>query len=341
MLRRLIQEGRFIEAARSSERLLATNPSHVEALATKSQALSGFLDFNEALLGAEKALQKNNQSAEAHLAKGIALMGLALQQISFQSMIRVSRALEAMERSTELDPSYAYAWFTLGLSRGKLPLLLGGSKSQSFHCAEVLKKIDRVWGLALEGTLQESFGTWESSESVFREGLSLQKSSSLIITAYLEALGGERAQSTLGTEGQKGRLYETAKQLASYPDLDTHAWESLGDALLFSGHPEEAWQLMQAAIPRFQESSLLKLQSAKIAARTGLHLTKALELISEALQGPIEGGSGGREGALVRQGQILHRLGKPMEARKSFESALKINPYHRGAREGLEELRKK
>ena len=143
-LRRLIQDGRFIEAANTSDRLLALNSSHPEALATKSQALSGFLDFDQALVVAEKALRQNEQSADAHLAKGIALMGLAIESISFQSIVQVSRALDAMEESVKLDPTYGYAWFTLGLSRGKLPLLLGGSKPLSLQCAQTLKRIDRI-----------------------------------------------------------------------------------------------------------------------------------------------------------------------------------------------------
>ena len=340
-LRRLIQDGRFIEAENTSDRLLALNSSHPEALATKSQALSGFLDFDQALVVAEKALRQNEQSADAHLAKGIALMGLAIENISFQSIVQVSRALDAMEESTKLDPTYGYAWFTLGLSRGKLPLLLGGSKPLSLQCAQTLKRIDRSWGLALEGTLQESFGTWKESESIFQEGLKLKENPSLIVTAYLESLMGENAKNSLGIEGQKERIYEIAKDLSARQDLNVHALESLGDAFLFSGHPEAAWQLMQVSIPRFQESSLLKLQSAKIASRTGLHLSEALVLIREALQSPIEGGSGGREGAYVRQGQILQRLGKSTEAKRSFEQALRINPRHRGAKEGLEVVQKK
>ncbi|MFZ9186123.1 MAG: tetratricopeptide repeat protein [Holophagaceae bacterium] len=340
-LRRLIQEGRFIEAANRSDRLLTVNPSHPIALATKSQALSGFLDFDQALIFANKALQQNDQLSDAHLAKGIALMGLAIENISLKSMLQISQALDAIEVSTKRDPTYGYAWFTLGLSRGKLPLLLGGSKPLSFQCAQTLKKIDQAWGLALEGILQASFGTWKESESIFQEGLSLKSNTSLLVTAYLEALGGDEAKKALGVEGQKERLYEVAKTLSTKPDLNTHALESLGDALLSSDRPEEAWQLMQVSIPKFQESSLLKLQCAKISARTGIHLPEALELIEDALRGPIEGGSGGREGAYVRQGQILERLGKWMEAKKSFQQALEINPRHRGARENLERLRKK
>ncbi|MFZ9834792.1 MAG: tetratricopeptide repeat protein [Holophagaceae bacterium] len=340
-LRRLIQEGRFIEAVNASDRLLAENPAYPEALATKSQALSGFLDFDQALLFADRALQHHERSPEAYLAQGIALMGLAIENLSLQSVVRVSMALGAIEKSVKLDPTYGYAWFTLGLSRGKLPLLLGGSKSSSLQCAQSLKKIDRAWGLALEGTLWESFGTWSEAEALFQEGLSLKTNRSLVVTAYLEALRGDKAKEALGVEGQKRHVYDIAKRLSADQDLNTHALESLGDALLFSGHPEEAWELMQVSLSKVEEASLLKLQSAKIAARSGLHLAEALKLIGEALEGPIEGGSGGREGAYVRQGQILERLGKRIEAKESFEHALKINPRHRGASEGLERFRKK
>ncbi len=339
-LRLLIKEGRFIEAASASDRLISLDPKNVEALATKSQALSAFLDFDEALVLSQRALQQNQKSAEARLAKGIALMGLAIQNITLRSIVRVSQALDEMLESTKLDPGYGYAWFTLGLSQGKLPLLFGGSRASSIKCAENLKKIDRSWGLVLEGTLVGTFESWKQSESFFLESIKLGGSRSLAITAYLEVLMGDKTKDQLGLEDQKKYVHEVAKNLLNIKEIDVHALESLGDAFLFSGHPEEAWELMQLSIPKYKESSLLKLQSAKIASRSGLYLNEALVLIEEALLGPIEGGSGGREGGLVRQGQILKHLGKLIEAKKSFEEALEINPRHRGAQEGLANITK-
>jgi hypothetical protein len=114
--------------------------------------------------------------------------------------------------------------------------------------------------------------------------------------------------------------------------------ESICDALLDGGQPEEAWKIAFDSLQKVDKPSLIRLQLGKIAAKSGIHLQEGMTFLEQVLREPLEGGSGGYASAWWRKGQILKDLNQLPAARQCALEALKVDPKHPGSTRLLKDL---
>jgi tetratricopeptide (TPR) repeat protein len=333
-----LEAGRYLKALAEAESRLASNPTEALALAAKSQALSSQLRFGEAGAYADRALAANSALADAHLARGLARAGTAVQQRNFSSLRSASGAMEDLRVATSLDPSLKPAWMSLGLAYQQLPGILGGSTRKALACADALSRVDAVKGDLLRGTILALDERWSAAEPFLLRAVAKAPADPQVVSGFLSALGERATRKSLGEDAQRQRLVSEAWRLLSPLRQSGRGVEAISLALLEGGQPEAAWKVALEALPTSDAPSLVKLQLGKVAARSGLHRLEGLAFLDQVLKEPLEGGSGGYAAAHWRRGQILKDLGRTAEARAAAQAALALDPKDPKAKKLLEEI---
>ncbi len=332
-----LDAGRFLKVLSEADARLKSQPGDASAWAARSQAHSSLMHWQEALEAANKALALQPGSADGLLARGIARGGQALSEVSFGSLRGVGRAMDDFRAATAADPSLTRAWLSLGLAYQQVPGLFGGSTRKALACADSLRRIAPAKGDFLEGMIRSLDGDWGRAEPCFVRALLLAPGDPEIVTGWLEQLDEKAAFKALGQDGKNARLRSEAARLLPNVRKAAKGVEAVSEAYLNAGAPELAWQVAFQGLKEVEAPSILRLQLAKVAARSGLHRQEALAQADQALREPMEGGSGGLPALHWRRGQILKDLGRREESQAEARAALTLNPHHRGARKLLEE----
>lgn len=333
-----LDHGRYLKVLAEASARLALDPRDALALAAKAQASAALMRFAEASALAQQALDLSPDLADAHLARGLARAGSAVQQRNFGSLRQISGALDDLRGATRRDPTLQGAWLTLGVAYQQLPGLLGGSTRKALACADALERQAPARGAALRGTVLALDGNWPAADGCFQKALGVAPADPQVVLGYLDALADKAARRALGAAGQQARLAAEARRLAPGLRSSGRGMEAICGALLEAGLAEEAWATAEAALKSVDAPSLLRLQLGKLAARSGLHRAEGLAYLDQVLREPLEGGSGGYPAAHWRRGQILRDLGRREDARLAAEAALALDPKHPGARRLREDL---
>ncbi len=332
-----LDSGRFLKVLSEADARLKSQPGDAVAWAARSQALSSLMRWQEALEAADRALALQPGFADGLLARGIARGGQAVSEVSFGSLRGVGRAMEDFRAATAADPSLTRAWLSLGLAYQQVPGLFGGSTRKALACANSLRKVAPAKGDFLEGMIRSLDGDWGRAEPCLTRALAQTPGDPEIVTGWLEQLDEKAALKALGREGKNARLRSEAARLLPNVRKAAKGVEAISEAYLNAGVPELAWQVAFQGLKEVEAPSILRLQLAKVAARSGLHRQEALAQADQALREPMEGGSGGLPALHWRRGQILKALGRRDEARHEAQLTLALQPNHRGAKKLIEE----
>jgi tetratricopeptide (TPR) repeat protein len=103
---------------------------------------------------------------------------------------------------------------------------------------------------------------------------------------------------------------------------------------------KEVLPLLEESIKSNPENYLLQYRYGKITALTGLNLERGEECLLKYLTRSPGKDEPSHAGANMRLGQIKEKQGKKAEAKKYYETALKLDPKLEGAQKGLERVSK-
>jgi tetratricopeptide (TPR) repeat protein len=334
-----LDAGHYLKVMEAAGRRLSQNPKDAQAWAAKSQALSSLQRFSEARSAADQALALQPTLADALLARGLARAGEAIRQRNLSSLGGALGAMDDFRAATATDPNLTSAWMSLGLAYELLPGVLGGSTRQALRCADQLRRIAPARGDLLQALVLVEEKQWNDAAPSFGRALALAPQDPEVVGQWLDALDRRTARKALGEAGSNSRLVSEATRLLPGVHTRARGVAAISEAYLNGGRPDLAWQVLQDHLSEVDAPSLLRLQMGKVAAASGLHRPEGLAALEQVLREPLEGGASGYPGAWWRKGQILRDLGRPEEARRAAQEALKLDPRHRGARELLEKLR--
>ncbi len=326
-----LESGHFLKVLAEADAHLNSHPGDALAWAARSQCLSSMLRWKEALAAADKALALQPGLADALLARGLARGGQAVSQLSLGSLQGVGRAMEDFRAATLADPTLIRAWMSLGLAYQQVPGIFGGSTRKALACADSLRRISPAKGDLLEGLIRSLEGDWPRAEPLFVRALAAAPGDPEIVMGWLDQLDEKAALKALGREGKNARLRSEAVRLLPGIRRTAKGVEAVSEAWLNAGMPEEAWRVALQGLSEVEAPSILRLQLAKVAARSGRHQIEGLAHAEQALKAPMEGGSGGLPAVHWRKGQILKDLGRIEESRAAAQAALALDPAHRGA----------
>lgn len=335
-----LDAGHFLRVLGDAEARLRGAPRDPLALAARSQALTALLRLQEALASADLALQAAPGLGEAHLARALALGGLAVQQRNLGSLRGVSRAMDELRAAVGCDPRLVAAWTALGLGYEQLPGILGGSTRKALECADTAARLDPARGFSLKGTILALEGRWQEAQGAFSEAFRQSPGNADTIYAYLDALGSRETRKALGSTEQIRLLAQEARRLRPAAGSHARALCAVADAFIDAGLGPEAWATVHA-VPSADAPSLLRLELGKISARTGYDREAGLAALDQVLREPLEGGCGGYAAAHWRRGQILQALGRLDAAEAAARSALALDPNDSKAKSLLKDVQER
>jgi tetratricopeptide (TPR) repeat protein len=333
-----LDAGRYLKALAEADTVIQHQPGNALAWAARSQALTALVRLPEALAAGQKAVALKANLADALLARGLALGGVAMQQKNLGSITKVTDAMDDLRAAVKADPTLVAGWMTLALAYEHIPGFFGGSTRKALDCAESLKRVDGPRGNLLQGTVLTLDGRWGEATACFNRDLAAAPGDPEVIYAYLDALGSREARKVLGDKPQERLQAQEAMRLLPAARNRARPLTAICDALLDADRPEDAWRIAREALPGTDAPSLLRLQLGKIAARSGRHLEEGLAALDQVLREPLEGGTGGYGTAHWRRGQVLKELGRKGEARAAAQAALALDPKDSKAQRLMKDL---
>jgi tetratricopeptide (TPR) repeat protein len=246
-------------------------------------------------------------------------------------------AVELLERAVKLDGRQAsyHLWLgnALGLeaqraSKVRQPFLARRIKS----AFEKTVELDPANVAAREGLMQFysiAPGVMGGSEAKAREQVTEIKRLNPMRGHFGEATLALRAKDTVSAE----RSLRAA--LAAAPD-SASAYHALGSFYQRWGRWDDALAVYDRLLARKPGDLTAQYQIGRLGALSGQHLERA----ERAIRGwiatpPPDAPVSQRAGAHLRLGQIYQQMSRREEARREYQTALRIDPSHREAREAL------
>lgn len=244
---RLLQGGKFQDAATLATKLLKQNPGHASLLHLLGVALHKSGDLS----GAEKSLKRALETSAENVDVLLALAAVHRQQG------RTSQAERRLRRAIKLQPGNAAAWHSLGLL-----LFSTGAYDETQRCArEALKRNNRmpaVWEL-LAATLQK-VGDIAAALAVCREGIALVPRAARLHYSLAQLLRQE-TDFTAAADAYENALacgFDT-------PDV----YRNRAEALLDSGDVKGASAFADKGADRFPTHPLMQRTAARLAFSSG------------------------------------------------------------------------
>jgi tetratricopeptide (TPR) repeat protein len=188
------QQGRFLDAIASYERIIAVRPDFAKAYNNRSIALSRLDRYDEALAGCDRVIALKPDYAEAHDSRGNVLHKLGRDSEALASydraialkpdyvaaynnrgnalhkLGRLDEALASYDRASALKPDYAYAY----INSGSMLCLLGNYEEALARCDRAIAlKPDSVEAYNTRGMALLALGRYREALTSYERSIAL------------------------------------------------------------------------------------------------------------------------------------------------------------------------
>lgn len=247
----------------------------------------------------ERAIALNDRVGEYHLRLGLALGQEAFSANPVRQALIARRVKHAFERAVELDPSLVEAREGLLFFYAFAPGVMGGSPEKAREQQRELLRRDPMRGHMATATLAQRDRDTVAVERALRQAMAAAPDSAAPVV-------------TLAQRQQ--------------------AW----------GRTAAAFQTLDAFLARRPDDVAARIQYGRLAGTTGQQLARGERLLREVLAVPtweVNQFRPSKASVHYRLGVVLAKAGKPADARAAYETALRLDPKLKQARDALAELR--
>jgi serine/threonine protein kinase len=296
----LFSLGRYSGAVEAYNKAIALQPDDLKSLINKGKVLYKQSKYQDALKIYEQVLKIDANNAEAYSGRGLAYIGLGQNQ----------KASEAFDRAQTIQPDNPSVWLEEGLAIGALdPQAAQESFQEALRCyderlakksADPLAWTDRGFVLLKLNQPQEALESYEKAlelDQDFYEAIVGKGNALGLLGKYPEALSAFNLASELRSQDYQ-IWYNRGMLLMQYSKDQTEALKSFERAIALKEDFYPAWMGKGLALIE------LKLYREALSA---LDKTKALQP-----QDPL---------VWANRGYVFEQLGKPQEARASYQKA--------------------
>ena len=247
----------------------------------------------------ERAIALNERVGEYHLRLGLALGQEAFSANPVRQALIARRVKQSFERAVELDPSLVEAREGLLFFYAFAPGVMGGSPEKAREQQRELLRRDPMRGHMATATLAQRDKDTVAVERALRQAMAAAPDSAAPVV-------------TLAQRQQ--------------------AW----------GRVPAAFQTLDAFLARRPEDVAARIQYGRLAGASGQQLGRGERLLREVLAAPsweVNQYRPSKASVHYRLGVVLAKAGKPAEARAAYETALRLDPKLKAAREALDAIR--
>ncbi len=303
-------------------------PDHVEALLALARIHLGWDEYEGALAPAERAARLAPESCESQLILAQA-RGLKAREISrVRAMFMVGDIRSGFERAVALDPRHVEARLSLMEFYLQAPKIAGGDLKKARAEAEAVVALDPLAGLPALSRVAAAEGRPDEALAALDRLARLDRGAARLGRASLYA-------------GDLGTRDRAVAELVAVADEDPRDAVDLTAAGILLGRlerPAEALTLFEQARradPAYLPAAY-QLGRALLLARGDL--ARAEGAFREYLAGEPPPGAPRPAAAHWRLGQVHEAQGRPAQARREYEEALRLDPDQAEARRALSGL---
>jgi Flp pilus assembly protein TadD len=290
-----------------------------------------FNDLDGALDLAQRAAQLDGKSSDYHLTLGQNFGRLAAQASIFSAGPLAIKFRKEVEVSIELAPKNLDALDSMMIFKYRAPALMGGDKDEAHALAEKITSINPSAGYLAQAELAE-----------------LQNNPGLEEAYFLKAVqanpGNYEAQTALAnlyTQSGHAKYDEAANHAQSAMHLDPARIGSywiLARVFALEANWNDLEQILAAGEKQVPDDLRPYYESAQALLETGKDFARAENCARKYLSQEPEGEEPDSADAHRLLGLIFEREGRRNEARAEIQTALRLRPGFRDAKDDLKRL---
>jgi tetratricopeptide (TPR) repeat protein len=331
---KLIEQGHFKRAKTALSGYLQQHPDDPRANFQMSKVFVAFLEPDESIRHAEKAVSADDKNDDFHtqLAEAIALKLISNDTGFFEKVPLITRFRKEIDLALQLNPKSVRANSDLVQFYLSAPALLGGSRDKAKETAERLAQWDPLAGYLMSAKVAAAEGADQEAverilQQAAKQGPKNYDAQFALADFYARAhktgLAAEYARKSVQIDPQRAAAYNILA--AAY--AEQRDWRQLRELL-----PAAERNVSDDLGPYLQSARTILLNDISDQfplAET--YFRKYLSQEPEALEPPLSR-------VHWRLGQLLQKQGRKEEAKKEFQLALRLEPGLKEAQQDLKNL---
>jgi tetratricopeptide (TPR) repeat protein len=327
----LVRAGHWKRARAILEPRVNAHPQEARACYLLAQVKVAFNDLNGALDLAQRAANIDSRSSDYHLTLGQNFGRLAAQASIFSAGPLAIKFRKEVEIAIELDPKNLDALDSMMIFKYRAPALMGGDKDEAQALAEKIISINPSAGYLAEAELAELQNNPAQQEAYFLKA----------VQANPNNYEAQTALAKFYTQSGHAKYEEAANHAQSARRLDAArigAYWVLARVFALEARWSELEQTLATGEKQVPDDLRPSYESAQALLETGKDFARAESCARKYLSQEPEGEEPDSADAHRLLGLIFEREGRRGEARGEMQTALRLRPGFKDAKEDLKRL---
>jgi len=327
----LIKGGHFKRARAILEPQLKAHPEDPKVNYLLAAVKMSFRDLDGALPLAQQAVDLDSKNSNYHLRLGQVLGEMAARASFFSAGSLAVKFRKEVEIAIELDPTNLEALDSMMQFKFQAPGVLGGSKDEARALAEKITALNASEGNLAHATLAELEKNPDQMEAYFLKA----------VQSNPRNYGALTALAKFYSHPPRAKYEEAAKNAQTALQLDPTLIGAHG-ILARVCALQQQWtgleQILAAAEKSVPDDLRPFYEAAQALLETGRELPRAEGYVKKYLSLEPEGEAPDNAEAHRLLGLIFEKEGRKADARAEIQTALRLRPSLKGAKDDLKRL---
>lgn len=330
----LIQAGHWKRARAILEPEVRAHPQDPKSLYLLAQVKMAFKDFDGALPFAQRAVEVDGKNSNYHLKLGQVYGEMAARANIFSAGPLAVKFRKEVEIALELDPENLDALDSMMQFKFQAPGLMGGDKNQAYALADKIFRLNPSEGYISKSKLAELQKNITEVEDCYRKAVDSDPKNYHALTL----LAGFYSHPP---HSQYDLAAKHAQRGVEIDPLRVEAYGILARVFAFVEHWSDLEQTLTAAEEKVADDLRPYYEAATAMVEAGKELPRAESYAKKYLSQEPEGDEPDAAEAHRLLGLVFEKEGRAVEARTEMETALRLRPNFKAAKEDLARINKR
>ena len=174
--KKLYLQGNSVQAQKVFEKIIITNPNHLEAKEYLGDIFGQYKTWDKAIFYYKKIKKLKPTEADYFYKYGGALGMKAKETNKFKALGMIDEIEASFEKAIQLNPNHIEARKALVEFYLQLPVIVGGSEKKATKYANEIFVISPIEGYITKGKIAEYFNRYSEAEEQYKNAIKLSQS---------------------------------------------------------------------------------------------------------------------------------------------------------------------
>lgn len=174
--KKLYLQGNSVQAQKVFEKIIITNPNHLEANEYLGDIFGQYKSWDKAIFYYKKIKKLKPTEADYFYKYGGALGMKAKETNKFKALGMIDEVEASFEKAIQLNPNHIEARKALVEFYLQLPVIVGGSERKATKYANEIFVISPTEGYVAKGKIAEYFNRYSEAEEQYKNAIKLSQS---------------------------------------------------------------------------------------------------------------------------------------------------------------------